>query len=51
LLPIVCGDAEDSSHGQRTLEDRLVVLETCYRRDGIPRNLAMVSEVEDPGDA
>src|SRR2546425_1099739 len=50
LLPIVCGDAEDSSHGQCVLEDRLVVLETCDRRDGIPRNLTMVSEIQNPGD-
>src|SRR5437870_1070756 len=50
LLPIVRGDAEHSSYGQRTLEDSLVALEPCDRRDGIPRNLAMASEIQDPGD-
>jgi hypothetical protein len=50
LLPIVGGDAEDPSHGQCTLEDRLVVLEARDRRDGIPRNFAVVSELQDPGD-
>src|SRR5712691_1846569 len=50
LLPVVGGNTEYSSHSQRTLEDRLVILDTCYRRDGIPRDFAVVSEIEDPGD-
>src|SRR6266487_5831908 len=50
LLPVVRGGAEDTSHRQRALENRFVTLETRYRRDGIPGDLAMVAEIEDPGD-
>jgi len=50
LLPIVGGNAEHASHRQRLLEDRLVVLDPCCRRDSIASNLVVVSEIQDPGD-
>ena len=49
-FPVVRGEAKDSTHLERGLKARLVVVETGGGSDRIPWDLTVVSEVEDPWD-
>ena len=49
-FPVVRGEAKDSTHRERGLKSRLVVLETSGGSDRVAWNLTVVTEVKDPRD-